>query len=360
MSRARPCLVGLTAAGCLLLAGCAIFRPRAAPPLVPIGARELPDLVDDGDPGALAIAVERTLSAYTNPEEAAGARRLLEVLASVPDPAARRAAIARAFRVVRVRDLLLLTAYYEPELVGRLARDPVFRFPIYARPPDLLDVDPSALDPGCPCRRMSGRVDGGRLRPYPTRADIDAGALAGRGLELAWAADPIALFSLHVQGSGRVRLPDGRVLGLRYAGTNGRPFRSPAHALRERGLLAPGGAPMPDIRRALASLPEDERVAVLASNERFTFFRFAPGEPIGSLGVALTPGRSIATDPRLVPAGALGYLATPSVRRFVVSQDAGAAVTGAHADLFLGAGPEAEERAGRMNERGTLYLLLPR
>src|SRR5262249_50061056 len=148
-------------------------------------------------------------------------------------------------------------------------------------------------------------------------------------------------------------------LGLRYAGTNGRPFRSPAEALRERALV-PEKATMPDIRRALSALPPREQAAVLATDERFTFFRIAAGEPVGSLGVELTPGRSIATAPRLVPAGTIGYLDTPSVHRFVVSQDAGAAITGAHADLFLGTGTGAEDAAGRMNERGVLYLLLPR
>jgi len=359
LARGGTPLTTLVAAGCLL-AGCATLRPRGVPLLVPVGARELPEMTDDAEPGSLRRAVERTIPAYSSSAEAAAAQRLLDILASASSPVARRTAIADAFRVVRARDPLLLTAYYEPELAGRLQQDPAFRFPIYARPPDLIDVDPPALDAACTCRRTSGRIDGGRLRPYPTRADIDAGALAGRGLELAWAADPLALFSLHVQGSGRLRLSDGQVLELRYAGTNGRSFRGPAQALRERGLLGPGGASMPDIRRALATLPEHEQTAVLATNERFTFFRVAPGEPVGSLGVALTPGRSIAADPRLVPPGALGYLATPSVRRFVVSQDAGAAVTGAHADLFLGAGAEAEEQAGRMNERGILYLLLPR
>ncbi len=359
MIRARGTwLATATVVGCVVLGGCTALRPRGA--LVPVSARELPDLTDDLDLASLRTAIERTLPAYTRPEDAAAARRLLDILATTPDPDARRKAVARAFRVVRVRDSLLLTAYYEPELAGRLTRDATFRFPIYARPPDLVDVDPGKLDPDCQCRKLAGRASGGRVGPYPTRAEIDAGALAGQRLEIAWVADPVALFSLHVQGSGRLRLHDRRVLGLRYAGTNGRPFRGPAKALRERGLLPPGASTMPDIRRVLTTLPDDERAAVLATNERFTFFRIAAGEPVGSLGVPLTPGRSVATDPRLVPPGALGYLAAPSARRFVVSQDAGAAITGAHADLFLGAGADAEEHAGRTNERGALYLLLPR
>src|SRR5262249_34365210 len=148
---------------------------------------------------------------------------------------------------------LLLTAYYEPELAARLAPDPTFHHPIYGRPRDLVDVDPAALDVTCACRSVSGRLQGGSVRPFPTRAEIDAGALSGRGLEVAWAADPIALFQLHIQGSGRLRLDDGRVLGIRFAGTNGRPYRSIARALTERGLLN-GSTTSPSIRRVLDDL----------------------------------------------------------------------------------------------------------
>ncbi len=287
-------------------------------------------------------------------------RRLLELIAATPDGAARRATIARAFRVVRVRDPLLLTAYFEPELAGSLTADDRFRFPLYARPPDLIDVDPHALDPACSCRRLSGRSDGTLLVPYPSRAEIEAGALAGHGLEVAWTDDAVSLSVLHVQGSGRLVLPDGRRLGVRYAGTNGRPFRSLAQVLVARGLLDPDQASLPAVRRVLASMSEPERAALLAANDRYTFFRLAEGGPVGSAGVELTPGRSVATDPRLVPSGSIGYLVTPSVRRFVVSQDTGAAIVGAHADLFMGSGAEAEATAGRMRERGTLYLLQPR
>jgi len=168
------------------------------------------------------------------------------------------------------------------------------------------------------------------------------------------------VFLLHVQGSGLLLLPDGTRLGMRYAGTNGRPYRSLGQTLVARGLLPSGRATLPDIRRVLQAMPPDEEQALLATNERYTFFRLSEGGAVGSLGVELTPGRSVATDPRLVPPGTVAYLATPSVHRFVVSQDAGAAVQGAHADLFLGSGPAAGERAGALREHGTLYLLLAR
>jgi membrane-bound lytic murein transglycosylase A len=347
---------------CVLLGACGVMRPRALTPLLPVSARRLPALTDDLDAASLREAVERTLPAYERAGDAAAAdtaRRVLAILEETPDPAARRAAIGRAFRVVRLRDPLLLTAYFEPELDGRLAPDDRFRHPLFGRPGDLVDIDPPVLDPACKCRRTAARLEDGQARPYYSRAEIEGGALGSRGLEIAWAADPIALFVLHVQGSGRLRMADGSSVGVGYAGSNGRPYSSLGRTLVSRGLLPTGQASLADIRRYLESIPPEERDALLATNERYTFFRMTEGGPVGSLGVELTPGRSVATDPRLVPPGTIGYLATPTVRRFVVSQDTGGAVTGAHADLFLGFGDEAGEVAGRTRDRGVLYLILP-
>jgi membrane-bound lytic murein transglycosylase A len=344
----------------LVLGACAVIRPRT--PLVAVSARKLPALRDDLELASLREAVERTLPALERAGEAAAAdtaRRVLAIVEATPDPDARRAAIGRAFRVVRVRNPLLLTAYFEPDLDGRLAPDDRFRHSLFGRPADLVDVDPPVLDQTCQCRRTAGRLEGGTLRPYYSRAEIEAGALDGRGLEVAWTDDPFTLFVLHVQGSGRLRLADGSLVGVGFAGSNGRPYSSLGKTLVKRGVLPVGQASLGDIRRYLESVPPEERDALLATNERYTFFRLTEGGPVGSLGVELTPGRSVATDPRLVPPGAIGYLATPSVRRFVVSQDTGGAVTGAHADLFLGYGDEAGERAGRMRDRGALYLILP-
>lgn len=356
MTRRLPALLLV---GLLVLAACALTR-RPTEPLV---ASSPPVLDDDLDVASLRAAVEATLPAYTRRGDdatTAAAQRLLDIRETIADPKARRAAVAREFRVMRVSQPVLLTAYYEPELAARLVSDGIFRFPLYARPPDLVDVDPQALDAGCDCSRLAGRVDGGRLRPYPSRGDIDSGALAGRRLEIAWTDDPFALFVLQVQGSGLLRLADGRTIGARYAGTNGRRYRSLGKVMVERGLLEKDHTSLADIREKLEELPGDARDALMAENERYTFFRLADGPVVGSLGVPLTPGRSIAADPRLVPPGALAYLETPSARRFVVTQDTGAAIVGPHVDLFLGAGAEAEARAGSMRERGDLYVLLPR
>jgi membrane-bound lytic murein transglycosylase A len=347
----------------VLASGCSVLRLRREP-LESVWGWRLPAFADDQSIDSLRTAVERTQPAYQragDQRRAAAARLLLDILASTPDPAARRLAIARAFRVLKVRKSILMTAYYEPELPAVRARDATFRYPLYARPTDLVEADPGALDTACRCRHIAGRVDHGKLAAYPTRAEIDGGALDGRGLELAWTDDPISLFVLHVQGSGLLRFPDGTRIGARFAGTNGRPFRSLASILIARGLLTRNHASIADIRRALESLPEDQRRALIDDNPRYVFFRLsAEGGPRGSLGVELTPGRSVATDPRLVPMGALAYVVTPTARRFVVSQDTGAAIVGPHADLFLGAGEEAGEVAGRTRDTGTMYVLEPR
>jgi membrane-bound lytic murein transglycosylase A len=347
----------------VLAPGCSVLRLRRGEPLESVWGWRLPAFSDDQSLDTLRTALERTQPVYqrgSDQRRAAAARLLLDILASTPDPDARRAAIARAFRVLRVRKPLLMTAYYEPELPAARAPAGTFRYPLYARPTDLVEADPGALDAACRCRHISGRLDGGRLAAYPTRGEIDAGALAGHGLELAWTDDPISLFVLHVQGSGLLRFPDGTRIGARFAGTNGRPFRSLANILIARGLLERNHTSLASIRRVLESLPESERQALMADNQRFVFFKLADGGPRGSLGVELTPGRSVATDPRLVPMGALGYVVTPTARRFVVSQDTGAAIIGAHADLFLGAGEEAAQVAGHTRDTGTMYVLEPR
>jgi membrane-bound lytic murein transglycosylase A len=306
---------------------------------VPVAASRLPPLADDLDLASLRVAIDRTVPVYERDGRAGIARAahdLVRALESVDDPAARPFALTSRFRALRVREPVLVTSYYEPEIAVSARRADGYRYPIYRRPPDL-------------------------TTPYRSRVEIDAGALDGRGLELAWTNDPLALFFVHVQGSARARFPDGRVRALRFAGTNGLPYRSLAAILIAHGLLPRDQASMFAVRRVFAGLSLSERFAYMAENPRYIFFSLADDGrgPVGSLGVELTPGRSIATDPDLVPPGTIGYLVTPTIRRFVVAQDTGAAIRGAHADLFAGAGAAAEQFAGREKERGTLYVLAP-
>ena len=268
--------------------------------------------------------------------DAAGGGPNLLLLQSDDRPSPIATLLAQSFRVMRVRKPLLLTSYYEPEIAVSERPDDVYRHPIYRRPPDLTN-------------------------PYLSRAEIDAGALAGRGLELAWTDDPFELFSLHVQGSGKARFPDGHLAGIRFAGTNGLPFKSLGTTLVQRGLLPKDAASLFAIRRLFATLPYEEQRALMAENPRYIFFTMTDDSkgPVGTLGVELTPMRSVATDPDLVPAGTIGYVVTAGVRRFVVAQDTGAAIRGAHADLFAGSGHAAEQFAGRQKETGVMYVLAP-
>jgi membrane-bound lytic murein transglycosylase A len=299
----------------------------------------VPPLVDDLDVESLRVALARTVPVYERagrPEAVAAAERLLQVLSATADPDERRRLLATSFRMVRVRDPLLVTSYYEPEIAVSERRDDRYRFPIYRRPHDL-------------------------RHPYYSRAEIEGGALAGRRLELAWTNDPFELFSLHVQGCGRARFPDGRTAGIRFAGTNGLEYRSLGRLLVERGMLRRGEASLFAIRDLFATMPPAEQRALMAENPRYVFFTMTDGSrgPVGSLGVELTPMRSVATDPELVPGGTIAYVVTPTIRRFVVAQDTGGAIRGAHADLFAGSGWAAEQFAGRQQERGTMYVLVP-
>ncbi|KPF78457.1 MltA, partial [alpha proteobacterium AAP81b] len=227
-----------------------------------------------------------------------------------------------------------VTGYYEPEIAGSRDPAPGFAVPLYRRPPDLIEADLGAFAADLKGRKLRGRLDGNRLVPYPDRGAIMAGALAGRGLELAWAADPYEAFFLEIQGSGRLRLPDGRLMRIGYDSQNGRPYVAIGRVLIDRGELPPGGANMDSILAWLRSHPA-EAPALLAANPSVVFFReltkTRPDEgPNGALGVALTPGTSVAADPAFVPLGAPLLVTTTlpggvALRALMVAQDTGGA-----------------------------------
>jgi membrane-bound lytic murein transglycosylase A len=242
----------------------------------------------------------------------------------------------------------LFTGYYEPELHGSRKQTGSYTVPLYRPPPDLVEA-----------------------KAYHTRKAIDGGALAGRGLELLWLDDPIDAFFLQVQGSGRVRLAQGGSLRVGYAANNGHAPTMIGRILVERGELTKEAATMQTVRQWLRDHPA-EATALMQRNARYIFFREIPGAgPIGALGVALTPGRSLAVDPKLLPLGAPLWLDTTypaetpeagkPLQRLVVAQDSGSAIRGAvRGDLYWGSGDEALRYAGRMKQRGRYYLLLPK
>ncbi|MBN2231283.1 MAG: MltA domain-containing protein [Deltaproteobacteria bacterium] len=311
----------------------------------------------------------------------------------------RPAAAAGADKVVR------LTGYYHPRVAGSFTPSETCAWPLYRRPADLVTVDLGAFAAAGvregaaapprglaarfrawwrrwggadhpPPREITGRLAGGRLLPFPDRAAIDGeGALAGRGLELLWLADPVERFFLHVQGSGEISLPDGRVVAVAYDGNNGHPYASIGTWLLENGHLPSGGASLPGIRDFLATHPE-RRDRVLAQNPRYVFFRIdaATGGAPGSGGMRLVAGRGIAVDPAVYPLGALAWLETElpvfttagrqtgwrQVSRLVVTQDTGGAIRGpGRADFFFGSGPAAARAAGIMDRPARLTIILP-
>jgi membrane-bound lytic murein transglycosylase A len=268
---------------------------------------------------------------------------------------------------------MLVTGYYEPVIAADARPGPEYGTPILGVPDDLIEAPLAPFGPRFDGERVRGRIEGRRLVPYWTRAEIAAGRLAGRGLELAWGKDPVDVFVMEVLGSGTLRFPDGQERRVGYAASNGRPYRSIGRLLIDEGHLPREAVTLPAIRAWLDAHPA-ERARVLAYNESVVFFRWLDGPPLGSLGVPVTPGRSVALDARLFPPGAPGFLRTEQpvrgpdgritwqpLTRFVVNQDTGGAIRGpGRVDFFWGRGESAELAAGLMRQPGTLYFLVPR
>jgi membrane-bound lytic murein transglycosylase A len=291
-----------------------------------------------------------------------------------PDAAAVRAFLEANFVPYRVANSDgatqgLVTGYYEPRLRGSRDRRAPYLHPLYAPPDDLLVIDLAAVAPETKNLRLRGRLDGRRVVPYFSRAEIENGAAPVAGKEIVFVDDPIEAFFLQIQGSGRVRLDSGEEVRIGYADQNGHPYQSIGRYLVDKGELKIGEASMQGIqawaRANPARLPE-----LLNQNPSFVFFRELPPAdtgPIGALGVPLTAERSIAVDPRFVPLGAPVYLATTRpnsdlpLERLVLAQDTGGAIRGAvRADFFWGTGPEAGSLAGRMRQQGRMWVLLPK
>jgi membrane-bound lytic murein transglycosylase A len=271
---------------------------------------------------------------------------------------------ATQLEVARVGDgRAFATGYYEPEIAGARTAAPGYAAPIYKRPADIVEVDLGLFSDSLKGRRIRGRVVNNQLLPYADRAEIVAGALAGQGLELAYAADAIDFFFLQVQGSGRLKLPDGSVMRIGYDGQNGRDYTAIGKVMREKGLLAPGEANMAGIVRWLRANP-DQAQAVMNENKSWVFFKELTGPgPLGALGLPVTGRATVAADPLFVPLGAPIFLQTdrPEANGLWVAQDTGGAIKGPNRfDTFWGAGAEAEQIAGGMMARGVAYLLLPK
>jgi membrane-bound lytic murein transglycosylase A len=281
---------------------------------------------------------------------------------------------ASAFETAEVGEgNAMVTGYYEPEIAA--SREPMPGYvPIYRMPDDLVEqqvpvcppqLDPLALPPdpaSCPLKKQRGQLVDGQLAPYFDRTQIDNGALAGRGLEIAWAADPVALFFLEIQGSGRLRFPDGTVMRVGYAGQNGWPYTGIGALMKQRGLLGPGQTSMQGIVAWLHAHPEEGK-AIMQENRSYVFFRELTGPgPVGALGVPVTPRGTVAADPHFTPLGAPVFLDVDNAQAdgLWVAQDTGGAIKGPNRfDTFWGPGEQAAQIAGGLLARGRAWLLLP-
>lgn len=374
-----------------LLAACGKEPPPPTPPeglrLTPVAFQDIPGWRDDAVSEALPallrtcarlarVPADRMVSARETAAVAGTAaewRAPCAPLAQAADGggAAARAVLQAWYRPFRAEagnaETGLVTGYYEAELTGALEPNGRATAPIYARPRDLVTADLGAFAPELGGKRVVGRVVDGALRPYLTRAEIEAGALDGRARPLLWADDPIDVFFLQVQGSGKVRLEDGSERRIGFAASNGHDFTAIGRLLLDEGKVPREQASMQGIRQWLRDNPREAQ-AVMARNKRYIFFRWIDGDgPIGAEGVALTPGRSLAIDPSLVPLGTPLFIDTADpvdgapLRRLMVAQDSGAAIKGPlRADFFWGSGDAALAYAGGMKQQARFYLLLPK
>ena len=351
------------------LIGCSpTFTPQEAMSPVPP-----PQLADDLELETIAVAAERSSKRLL--EQGAGRlrfgsleidrtdyadylARFARIVRSTKDRTALYAAVREAFVFLKASGesrpgQVFITSYFEPIIEGSRNKTERFSHPLYRRPPEL----PSPAE-----------------KPYLTRAEIDGeGKLRGRGLELCW-VDPVDGFFLHIQGSGRVRLENGEVLTLNFAGKNGHPY----HPIGKSVTAAlKGNTSMPRLEAYLRSLSAEARQRIFNDNPSYVFFKESHAQAVTSSGVSATAGRTIATDSKLFPKGALAVLRfdrpvfddgpddeAPDIRtvaRFVIDQDTGGAITGpGRVDLFWGSGAEAKKHAGVVRGWGTLYYLVPR
>lgn len=389
----KPGLAALFLSASLALAGCQAVpkaeAPRTATPLPPIvpkvesaaffGLSAGPNIgslgIQSGDAGtALAsfsescpkLVARNDLSGLTNREDW---RPACDAARTWPASDALRF-FTTYFESVRIGDgKAFATGYFEPEILGSRTRRPGYDMPVYRLPPDLVRDWPADMAMSERTGRAPlGRKDAsGNHVPYYERAEIERGALAGRNLEIAWAADPIEFFFLQIQGSGLLRLPDGSLMRIGYAGQNGREYVGIGSVMRERGLLGDGpgqyAGSMQGIVQYLRDYPE-AGADLMRLNKSWIFFReLTTDGPLGALEVPVRRGSSVAADPAYVPLGAPVWL---DLDRDVadglwIAQDTGGAIKGANRfDTFWGNGPQAREIAGGMSGRGQALVLLPK
>ena len=370
-TRAEPCLVP---AACPVCPVC----PPAVPPKPaekPLQAAEWSDLPgwNEDEPGTVFAAL---VASCRSLERQAQWKPVCSSARAIDD---RSAPALRAWFEAQFRPWALvnpdgsrsglITGYYEPILKGSRVETSGYSYPVFGPPDDLIVVELADLYPELKHLRLRGRLEGRKLVPYYSRAEWTPQETKRSPEALVWIDDPIDLFFMQIQGSGQVQLTDGRRVRLNYADQNGHPYRSIGRWLIERGELKAEQASMQGIKTWARANPA--RLAeLLNANPSLVFFRELPVEgsgPQGAMGLALTPERSLAVDPRHVPLGAPIWLATTrpnskqALTRLMLAQDTGGAIRGVvRADFFWGSGVEAGNQAGKMRQQGRMWVLMPR
>jgi membrane-bound lytic murein transglycosylase A len=351
------------------------------PPTLPLDFDALPGWAADDHAAAYRAFRLSALAAKDHPPKTraigldgdALAERLAQALALPEDlpAAAARAFFEHCFAPVEIAPGSgFFTGYYEPVVQGSRRRGGRFQTPLYAVPDDLVEFDQAAPPPGIdPALRFARRTERGFV-PYYDRAAIEAGALAGKGLELVFLADPVDAFFIHIQGAARIDLAEGGTMRVTYAAKSGHAYTPIGRVLIEEGALEKGKATMQTIRAWLAAHP-DKAAAVMNANRSFIFFREAPVEdphlgPVAAAKAPLTAGRSLAVDRLLHSFHTPVWIETALAdgkpwQRLMIAQDTGSAIVGpARGDIFFGSGDAAGALAGGMAAKGRFVLLMPR
>jgi len=383
------CIIGFL--GCYPALQREAQRPEEA--LIPIRFF-YPKFQDDMNYRSLALAIERNLEylnrlkpdhmfyygphKYTCQHVRDSQKALLNLILKRPDSRELNRQIRKQFLIYRAAGRVgnrrvLFTGYFEPIFEGSLKPDGVFKHPIYKKPDDLIKIHLSLFNKRFGNETIIARIEGKEVLPYYSRQQIELeNVLKGRKLEIAWLKDPLDVAFLHIQGSGRLKLPDGRMISVGYRASNGRPYGSIGRYMLERGWLTREKMSMQSIRNYLSQHPEimDE---VLNHNQSYVFFGLLDGGPFGNINVPLTPGRSVALNARLFPKGALCYISCQkpvvdrrgdiagwtNFSRFMVNQDTGGAIKGSgRADIFWGSSQYAQLAAGHMQHEGELCVLI--
>ena len=370
----------------------------AAPTLIKMDPKQIPSLKEDGDLTSLKLAIDRSLlyfnqlptnysfnfgeESYSTQDQIESLLHLKKFLNKKHSKKSLAKFIKKEFLIFRYSEApvngITFSSYYEYGLLASLTPNEEFRYPLYSRPPELVDVPLEKFDINKRGERVVGKVVGKELQAYYSREQIDSYKIfKERGLEIAWAKDPLEILFLQIQGSGWIKTPQGETYHIRYTGDNGHPYRSVGLYLIQSGIIPKENFSRQRMIDTLTRMSEDKRQAILNINPRYVFFEIVSDTvPIrGSLSVPLTAGRSIATDPKFYPPGALAWIqtqkptfdregnkvGTEEVSRLVLNQDEGGAIKGINrVDFFAGRGPEAKKMAENLWYPGEIYILIKR